>query len=227
MKNSRLRSVLIHWLVLSKVNLPLILIGILYAKTEFKNSLLEFLNLLCGNIGAVNKTNFTISVLPIIFILVATVRITHSLFSDIFYFIFGNLKLKYPDDGLLSLRRISELILSSLAEELIFRGGFLGLMPLIFKGSGDYYVLFLLSSVFFAAVHFFLFKPSASVFLRSVYTIGLLIPGLFFGFVFIKFGMVAVWITHALCNVVAILVNRSYQSYMNEVKILDSVILPN
>lgn len=226
MKYSRFRRVLIDWLVYSIVCSPMILAGILYAKTEYTGSLLEFLSLLRGNAGTVNKLDFTISVLPLIFTLVVTIRIPHRLFSYIIWFIFGSVpKPKHADNHLSLLREISEIILFSSIEELIFRGGFLWLMPLIFKGPGAFYVLFLSSSIFFAFFHFFNPGASVSIFSRSIYTIGFLIPGLFLGFVFMKFGIIAVCIMHVLCNMIEMFVQRIDQFIFKRNKNIDLAVL--
>lgn len=204
-KRPTIKEILLAWLTFGLITSPILVWGITSNPESYKKSLGELLNFVSGNISAVNKTGLSISSLSVIFLLTLTGLFLFGLLDDLFALSFGKTEKTVELEEILAKPLIAQFWVTGFAgifEELLFRGGFLWLLPLVFKGPRNYYFLFLLSTVLFAFMHLFNYKGFKGVLGRTPKTICFLIPGVFLGFIFYKFGFIAACMGHVLYNIV-------------------------
>ena len=202
MERSSLPHVLKKWVFFGITVSPLLFVGFLLGNLDLKIFLNEFGQFLAGEVDSVQSESMTFSAIPNL-IVVGVIAVTiFGTIDDIIAVTIGKPKLVEEMTKFLNMPLILLLVtfaIVSLIEEIVFRGLFLWIMPMAFQSSMALYILVILSSFLFAAMHIFNYRKSGGC-LYLVKGIPFFVEALLFAFVFLKFGLLGAFIVHYVHN---------------------------
>lgn len=218
MERSSLSRVLKEWTILGITVLPLLLVGFLLGNLDLKIFLDEFGQFLAGGVDSIQPENMTLSTIPnLIVVGVIAVAIWVTV-DDIVAVTIGKPKMteemtKFLNMPLLLLPVV--FAITVIIEEMIFRGLFLWVLPMVLQGGTALYTLVIISSFLFAALHVFNYRKSGG-YIYLVKIIPFFVGALLFAFVFLKFGIFGAFLVHYVHNFIAPFNRRLWSAFIEE-----------
>ncbi|OGZ97598.1 MAG: hypothetical protein A3I44_02870 [Candidatus Sungbacteria bacterium RIFCSPLOWO2_02_FULL_51_17] len=188
---------------------PFLLIGLFLNTANVSELFTEFAHLVFGNPGAVTPVTLYWDSIPTLFIISVGGMALVSIINDITAVTIGSPKTIPEIRELLTgppLKTLVSFVIVIVIEELVFRGFFLGVLPLLLTGTTALYLLVLASNTIFGYAHIFNYRGNT----RILKFLPFFLVSFVIAFVFLKYGLVACFLVHLFHNLLATANARLY-----------------